>query len=402
MITKKIYHDDSYQKEFQAKVVSQKKTNNGLEVELDQTCFYATAGGQPNDRGTIDGIPVMDVFAEGEQIFHRLDASEFQGRDVFGRIDWTRRYDHMQQHTGQHLLTEVFIRLADAPTLSFHLGEDYCTIDLPTISLEPALTKSVEDKCADLIRENLAVTIHHLDHTELDRFPLRKMPPDVDRIRIIEIDGFDYSPCGGTHVQRLGELLLIKIIGVEKVKQGIRVKFLAGNRALADYQAKHHVLMNVSEQMTCAWPEVPEIWQKNVDERKSDRKTIKSLRTKLFDYHARDLLVDAEIRTGIKIVTAIVDDAEMEDLSQIARTLVSSQDPIVAFLMGKSARASIVFARTESAPGNMNDLLKSICDMLGGRGGGQPHFAQGSAAASNNADQALQTARDMLLCQITE
>ncbi len=387
-MTRKLYQTDSYQRTFTAKVCQTRPVENGMEVVLDQTAFYAAAGGQPADTGTLGGCQVKDVRIEGDDVVHLLDCSTFSLTEAEGQIDWLRRFDHMQQHTGQHLLSETLIRLYKAETLSFHLGVDYSTIDIPVDALSPDRILAAEAACRQIIRENRPIHIHSITRAEVGRFPLRKMPPDVADIRIVEIDQYDYSPCGGTHLRATGELDTIKIIGSEKVKQGLRVKFLCGDRALRDYQTRQALLDQLASDMTCDWRDVPTIWQKTTDERKELRKQVEVLQKQLASFEADKLLAGAETIGFTRLISLILPDRDMNHLTQLARRFLDNS-PILVLLMGITDKTALVFACSESISCNMGNLLRDACQSLGGRGGGRAQFAQGTAPDTANAGRVL-------------
>lgn len=390
-MTIKIYQQDSYQKTFDAKIIGHQQTSHGPGLVLDRTCFYLDAGGQPSDHGHINNIPVVDVVEIDGAHVHVLESAIRDTEDAHGEIDWARRYDHMQQHTGQHVLSGTFFQLYEAQTLSFHLGTDYCTIDLPLKKVTPDMIAIVEAHCQALIRENRRVQPHFVDESELHKFPLRKMPPDVDHIRILEIENFDYTPCGGTHVQSTGELNLIKIIATEKVKQGTRIKFLVGDRAVADYTAKHDLLDAISNDMTCGWPEIPDVLRKLGDERKELRREIDALQQQLARFEAEKLIRQADKVEDVLVISRILLERDMAGLSEIARQIVDNHRA-VALLMGEATKVAVVFARSDGIELNMGHLVRTACQHLDGGGGGRPEFAQG---AGNNADKAPSVLAEM-------
>ena len=402
-MTKKLFNLNSYQVEFTAAVLDTKSVVNGVEVILDQTCFYPTSGGQPFDQGLLNNYEVIDVYERDDKIIHLIGDRTFHVNNdtVSGKIDWQRRFDHMQQHTGQHLLSETFIRLYEAPTFSFHLGVDYCTIDVPLKYLYDEMLKKIEAYCAVIVNEARPIKVHYLTRDQIGSYPLRKNPPDnVTEVRLVEIDSFDYSPCSGTHVNTTAALNLIKIIGYEKIKEGLRIKFLCGNRAIQDYSQKHNLLIQIANEMTCSWPEVSTIWQKSVQERKDLRKKIKQVKNDLITQLANQMISEAEYVNNFAFMTHICQDFDMEDLSILARLLIQER-AAYALLMGVSDKVYLIFCHSPNLPGNMGVFMRDACQLLDGKGGGKPEFAQGSGTNVAATSEVMRVISEKILAEIS-
>jgi len=283
METDRGFAANAYQTEFEARVIETKTINGRQGVVLDRTFFYPTSGGQPHDTGTLQGIRVFDVVEEGGTVIHIVDGKIPAGK-VRGKLDWTRRFDYMQQHTGQHVLSEAFFQVLGAETIGFHLSEEVTTIDLAASGLTWEKIRKVEEEANRVVFENLQVRIHEATEETFSRFPLRK-PPSVDgSIRIVEVDQYDWSACCGTHVKATGEIGLIKIIRFEKYKDGSRVTFLCGYRTLRAMHQKTEILETASRRLTLAESEL----LNGIDRLLDQQKRLKKLEKQLLVYEAAE------------------------------------------------------------------------------------------------------------------
>lgn len=396
-MTKKLYHADQYRHTFSSRVVESLEMDGRPGIILEQTAFYPTAGGQPHDLGTLNNVAVVDVIEDdNHQILHFLEKSLREFR-VEGQINWERRFDHMQQHTGQHLLSQACIKICAAETVSFHLGEESSTIDIATAELDVATVKSVEDFANQIIYENREVRAHIVDKDDVHRFPIRKLPTVEENIRIIEIKDLDYSPCGGTHCSRTGEIGMIKIKRVEKYKGGTRIHFVCGKRALREYQQKTEILEDLSEVMSSGEPELPQNIRKLQEEAKMLRRKYNHLTTQLLDYEAKTLVNEREKRGDIYVLKKIFEDRDPKELKILAaRILENCSDTVLLFGSKTAGKASLLFLRSEELTYNMGQLMQTACAFINGRGGGQLHQAQGGGSAVEKLEEALQTAFDTI------
>ncbi len=379
-MTERKYYFDSYTRSFTTRVSEQTTFENRPAVVLDQTFFYPTSGGQPNDLGTLNGIRIDDVvIRESDKALLHVLASPLTATEIQAEIDWPRRFDHMQQHTGQHILSQAFILTAEALTVSFHLGAETVTLDLDADA--HALSASVIDRAEQIANE--AVVINHPIRAwfpttdELAQLVLRKTP-DVDGpLRVVAIGDFDLNACGGTHVKQSAEVGLIKILKTEKQKKGTRVEFVCGQRALADYARKHSMVAGLASEFTCGIPEVPDAVSRLRTENQSLRKDLRTTRDELLDYEANRMLAETLEQNGIKVVRAAWADRDMADLRGLAARLVTTPG-VVALLGSAGDKANFVFARSADLGQDLNKLFKSaIIQLNGARGGGSPNLAQG-------------------------
>ncbi len=394
-MTERLYYRDCFLREFEARVVRAEPADAGrARVWLNQTAFYPTSGGQPNDLGTLDSIPVEDVLDEGGEIVHLLERAPASER-VRGVIDWTRRFDHMQQHTGQHLLSAAFVSLFKFPTVSFHLGRDLCTIDLATPSLGRRQADAAEDLANQIIFEDHPVHIRFPTETELAQAGLRRPPDQPGEVRVIEIEGFDRCPCGGTHVARTGQIGLILCRGVEKVKQGVRIEFVCGGRAVRTARADYSSLSEAARLLTTGPSELPNVIRKQFDERRAAERQRQHLLEQLAEYEARALLVEAEPLGERRLISRLLPEADSGYLRLLAARLVKEPGVQVA-LANRLQPAALVLAQTRGLGSDMNALLREVLQQHGGKGGGSRDFAQGAVPDRNQAEPALAAAAGRL------
>ncbi len=381
-MAERLYYTDPYLLTFEAQVVKLNATPEGWAVALDRTAFYPTSGGQPHDVGYLNDVAVLEVFEDDEgEIWHRVAAPLAEGTMVRGNIDGTRRADHRQQHTGQHLLSAAFLRLLDAPTVSFHLGREVSTIDLeiPRLSWEEAFI--VEDEVNRIIWEDRTVTIHLLAPEELTRFKLRRPPQVTGTVRIIEVEGYDANPCGGTHVRRTGEIGLLKLVALERYKGGVRVSFVCGGRALRAYRQTLQLMQQVSTALTVGQEEVPAAVQRLQEEAKGLRRELTQLKETLLGYEADALWEATPARDGRKLIRAYWPERSFEEVRWIAGRLRQRPQTCVLLACGPAQEARLICSRSDDWPDlNAGALLRGLLTALGGKGGGSPQVAQGGVS----------------------
>ncbi len=401
-MTERLYYRDCFLREFEARVVRVEPAEGGrARIWLDQTAFYPTSGGQPNDLGTLDSIPVEDVLDEGGEVVHLLERAPAPTQSgpaaerVRGMIDWTRRFDHMQQHTGQHLLSAAFVSLFKFPTVSFHLGRDLCTIDLATPTLSRRQAEAAEELANQIIFEDRPVHICFPTDAELAQAGLRRPPDQPGEVRVIEIEGFDRCPCGGTHVARTGQIGLILCRGVEKVKQGVRIEFVCGGRALRAARADFASLSEAARLLTTGPVELPNVIRKQFDERLAADRQREHLLAQLAEYEARALLAEAETLGERRLVARLLPEADAAYLRLLAARLVKEAG-VQVLLANRAQPAALVFAQTPGLAADMNALLRETLQAHGGKGGGSRDFAQGALPDSNPAESALAAAAHRL------
>ena len=395
-MTERLYYLDPYRLEFETSVVERTSVGDKPGVVLESTCFYPTSGGQPHDEGSLNDVPVINVFEREDKAIVHVLAKELQEDLVHGVVDWETRFDHMQQHTGQHILSQAFVEILRAETVGFHLGKGACTIDVDKAPLSTSQLDRVEDLTNEIVFADRPVKTYLATETELAGLPLRKLPTVEMPIRIVEVEGFDYSPCGGTHCQRTGGVGLIKITRVERRGQDTRVEFLCGGRALADYRSKNRTVNELANQFSVGSWELAESVERLAEEAQSSRRELNASKNRLLDYEAAELLAEAEQHGDIRVVKKVFTDREGEEVRRLALRLVESEGS-VALLGSAGGKAQLFFACSADLAYDMNDLLKRACQVVGGGGGGQRDFAQGGGPDGGKVGEALKIAYERLL-----
>lgn len=391
MATLKLYHEDAYRTSFTARVLSCTQNGPAWDVELDQTCFYPTAGGQPNDLGHLGGQQVLDVREEDDgRIIHAV-AAPLTG-EVAGEIVWERRLDHMEQHTGQHLLSGTFERLFDAETLSWHLGEERCTVDIEIDSLSPEQALQVEDACNTVIRKGLPIVTYIVDQERIPSIPLRKPPKVTENIRIVEIEGYDWSACAGTHVRNLGELNLLKVKSWEKHKKGVRVDFVVGGRARRDYQRLDTMTLSLSRSLSIAVDDLPRYIERSQEEVSSLRKLMKSFQEKVLEYEASELVSGHSQRIGnLRVVRNTFAGRPIEEVRLLAAK-IAAHPGTVALFGTRGAIPQLVMHRSVDLRLDMGAIMRHVLPLIDGKGGGSPLQAQGGGSRPEQLEHALDEA----------
>ena len=336
-MTDKLYYNDPYTLEFFAEIKEVKTfEQNKYSVILDKTYFYPTSGGQPFDTGTINNIKVIDVFEKEGEIYHIVESPVEIGK-MHGKIDYHRRLEHMQHHTGQHLLSQAFIQVLKAPTVSFHLGTEISTIEIIIKDLTIEQVNDVEELANDIIYQNRNINILYVNESEINELSLRKKPKKKcasGDIRVIEIEDFDLSPCGGTHAKMTGELGLIKIIGWEKYKGNLRVDFLCGRRAIIDYRFKNRVIKNIANKFSTKDKQIEDIIYKSIDETKTIQRELTSVKKEITKYITKELLENADNYNELRLVTKEIENTDINSLKQLGLELINEKK-ILIFLASK-------------------------------------------------------------------
>jgi len=380
-MTTRLYYDDSTITEFDATVMGVRDHEGRPAVTLDRTAFYPTSGGQPFDTGTLGDAAVLEVIDDEEsgEILHVVDRAIAQDTAVRGTIDRARRLDHMQQHTGQHILSAAFEKLHHARTVSFHLGTETSTIDLDR-EVNAAAVAAAERLANEVVWDDRPVGIRYASEDEAALLPLRKEPKRTGRLRLIEVPDCDLSACGGTHVPRTGVIGMIAVSGVERFKGGLRVSFVCGGRALARFARMRAALDDSIKRISVHPDELPAAIGRLQDEIKAQRHTIRAQQEKLAASEADALRAGAEVANGIALVVAYVAGWDSNGIKLLASTLTSGPG-VVAALVGDGSPAPVVIARSEDARIDAGEVLRGLLAELGGKGGGKPGMAQGAVSA---------------------
>lgn len=380
-MTDKIYLQNPYLREISARIVDKKYIDNKFYIKLNRTIFYPNmSGGQPMDKGTINGIEVLDTYEEGEDIIHVVKEN-IQDKNVQLNIDWDTRFDHMQQHTGQHLLSSVFYNLYNAETVGFHLGREYVYIDITLPELTDEDIKRVEKFSNKIIFSNFNIKTYYIDKNNISKIPLRKQPSVTTNIRIVEIDGMDYSPCCGTHHRSTGEIGLIKIRKWEKYKGNTRVEFVCGNRALQDYSWKNTCINNISALLsskdTDTYDKVKIVFEHTEELEKENR----NLQEELSKYKAKELLNDSMTLNNIQIIKKKFQNTNIKEVSFMSSYLINNIDDLILILGVENAEKSqFILSRSNNLKINISNIFKEISKKLGVKGGGSIQTVQGGCS----------------------
>ena len=392
-MTQRLFDDDPFLREFDATVLSLREEDGTPWVRLDRTAFYPGGGGQPADRGALGEARVEDVAERDGELWHRLDRPLAAGAGVRGGIDWPRRFDHMQQHTGQHILSQAFIEVAGAETVSFHLGEALVTIDVAHPGPDPDLLARVEDRANEVVWEDRAVTTHRVTRADLARFPLRKPPVVEGPIRIVEVGGFDWSACGGTHVGRSGQVGMISLTGAERYKGGTRIEFLCGGRALRRHRERSRLLKSLSLSFTAGEADLPAAIERLKEERERLGRRLKGLLRDALERESATLVADAARGAKGPVVARHFPERDAGEVGTLA-ALVAGRGAVALFFSGGEPARAHFSAPPGTIPVGL--LLGQVCRRHGGKGGGRPESAQG-AVPEREVAAALETARELAL-----
>jgi len=398
-MTLKLYWSDSHLRRFTARIQDTWLENQGRLVALDRTAFYPTGGGQPCDTGTINSAHVSAVeLTDDDRILHRLDSdSNFSiGQEVECQIDWMRRREIMQQHTGQHILSQAFFQLAGAETRGFRINEDLTEIDL-TLDSSPEMIEEVivqaEELANSIVFDNREIRAHEVTPEEAARLPLRKESFITDLVRVIEIEGFDWSPCGGTHAKRTGEVGLIAVRSWERAKKMARIHFVCGIRALRDYRAANQVGEAVARRFSVARDHADVSVSRLIDENKQLLRRVRELAGITAKVEAQEMIEATNKVNGVRIVSRVFEDRDFEELKLLAHRL-ADQDGVIALLATRQKdKAQLVFACANDVSADMNEMIKIACQKLEGRGGGKPGFATGGGAQVSELENVVELIR---------
>jgi alanyl-tRNA synthetase len=408
-MTDRLYYHDSFLYDFDAKVLDVNVTPRPALI-LDRTAFYPTSGGQIHDTGWIISADTTNsdqkfrvtetADTEDGHVVHYLEApvKDFTaGTLVHGQIDATRRRDHMQQHSGQHVLSAAFVRLFNIPTVSFHMADDYCSIDLETSTLSKDQIESAERLANEIILENRAVDIRFVTRDEAAQLGLRKLPPaERNELRLIDIRDFDLTACGGTHVNQTGQIGCILLRKTEKVRQGWRVEFVAGQRAVATARRDFTTISETAGLFSSHIYDVPQQARKLQDEIKSLRRQREEAQEELAAAQATTLLAETPVSSGRKLIVRTFADRELTFIKLLAQKLTRLSPNAVALLATTSPQPSLVFAQSAGQPFDMGSLMKETMAKLGGRGGGSKDMAQGGVPNGEGIDPALRAVASKL------
>jgi alanyl-tRNA synthetase len=395
MVTERLYYSDSHLIEFEARVVDVTDRVSGwTAVVLDQTAFYPTGGGQPSDTGTLNGSRVVECIDDGDTgVLHVVQgAAPVRNSVVRGRVDWARRLDHIQQHTGQHILSQAFVKLFNAPTKGFRVMDASCEIDVELKNPTTEIIERAVELANNVIWEDRSITILNVTSEQAAELSLRKEPAREGELRLIEIEGFDLTPCGGTHAYRTGEVGMIAVRSWERAKGLTRMEFVAGTRALADYRKANKSAREMAALFSTGRDDAPQLAAQMVEENKELHRRVRMLEEVAAGVEAEKLLATAEAG----IVVQVFEGRDAESLKKLAHALMTKPGTVALLGSRDKDTARLVFARSSDAPGDMSMLMREACTMLDGRGGGKPEMAQGGGKKIDKLNDALNRALTLL------
>lgn len=377
-MTKKLYYDSAYIREWETRITRKLEREDGTYLIMEETAFYPHGGGQPCDLGWIDIIPVLDVVQEEGEILHKVEHWP-EKEEVSCRLDWDRRFDHMQHHSGQHLLSAMCLEVCQAETLSFHLGQDYATIDIARSDLSQAQLMMLELEVNDQVYLNRKVTSYFVSREQAAALPLVKQPKVIDDIRIVEIEGIEYNACGGTHVSATGEIGMIKLLRAEKQKGHLRIYFKCGYRALNEFNAGIEILSSLSTRFNTSKEEILDRIAKWDHEQKLLQAELNAVKAENDAYLAGKLLAD---RQG-SLIQHVFADKPLKDMQNLAVKLTEEADVIVLFV--SNADHKIVLAQGGKSGLACGAFFKQYLADYRGKGGGSDKLAQAGFSTGEDA-----------------
>lgn len=379
MATEKIFYQNPYIRSFTASLQKSEKDEQGrFYVVLDETAFYPTGGGQPHDIGKINDVKVIEVEEVDGEIRHYVEKPLEVQNECVCEIDWERRFDHMQQHSGQHILSAAFDHLFGYKTVSFHLGKEICTIDIETASLSEDEALQTEQLANSIILDNRPIEAKWVSEGELENYSLRKELSVSENIRLVIIPDFDYNGCGGTHPKATGEVCTVKILHWEKQKKNIRVYFVCGNRVLEQLHEKHRVIQSLMTILSAPQGKLEDAASRVLHNTKEFEKTIDDLKMKLLEFEANQFINEAQEFNNYKIVKEIFTNRSMAELQQMGKAMVAGTDNLIVLLINEQDhKVQLVCARSKDVNINMNNAIKQVLPKINGKGGGSDSVAQG-------------------------
>ena len=382
-MTGKMYYKDSFLQEFKANINSVIEKDDKYHIVLDQTAFYPEGGGQPADKGLIGQKKVTYVYEKDEVIYHVLNQIPEKKKELNCKIDWKRRFDFMQQHSGQHLLSAVLKDMYKANTVGFHLSSNSLTIDIDS-ELSSEEFELVENRVNKIIYQDREINAEYPDPEELKSMSLRKEPSVAEDIRVVEIKGIDYSPCGGIHLSSTGQIGIVSILNTDNYKEGMRITFLCGRRAVEDYKYKNKIVAEARDILSVSNDLINSSIKKLKNDLNEKSSKIQDLKEELVDYRVHNLMEQTEKKSGLRIIKKIYISKDFSDLKYTVKKLIGYDNNIVIFGQRDSNTVRIIMAKSANIDKlNMGDLLRDVMSSFNGNGGGSDHFAQGGGSVSN-------------------
>lgn len=389
-LEQKLYYTDAYKQDFTTKVIKQDYDKDGnLYVILNETAFYPTGGGQPHDTGTLNGIAVLGVEEVDEEIRHFI-AEQLHTEEVEGKINWERRFDHMQQHAAQHILSAAFWDYFNIPTIGFHLGKETVTIDLETENLHAETVEKAVQIANKIVFENHPILIKWMNLEEAKTLPLRKEPTMTETIRVVIIENFDYNGCGGTHPKRTGEVGPIQVLGWQRNKGSIRLTFIAGWRTLKLMGQQQQIMKDVSKQLNSSEADIPAKVAQLLTSQKENEKAMQTMTEKLLYTEANELLQQpTKIHAGI-LISKVFTNRSMQEIAKLSAIITEQQEhAITYFVIENEDKLQCILACGKTVTLDMNTILKEALPTIEGKGGGNKKSARGGGKAMMSGDEFL-------------
>ncbi|WP_088069679.1 alanyl-tRNA editing protein [Gottfriedia luciferensis] len=389
----KLYFEDPSLKNWTTSVIDISEVDGVYHVKLEDSAFYPEGGGQPSDFGTIDGIKIIDLIEDHDEVIHVLKEKP-TNTQVNCEIDWERRIDHMQHHSGQHLLSATIIELFDIPTVSFHLGKETVTIDIDTPSLSNEQLIHIERSVYEKILANIEVKTYFVNKAELHALQLRKLPKVEDNIRIVDILHTDVSACCGTHVKQTGEIGLIKLIKTEKVRQTTRLHFKCGYRALEEIQKTSKTVTSINQLFNSHTEMLIDKVEQSINELKEAQKEIEKMKETIFDSISNELLLNASNDLIIKSFK----EESVKDLQLLAKSIQAKKPSLLAFSTEKENKLLLINQLKNDV--HCGELIKNLLKQVEGKGGGGAQQAQATFETSTQLNEAVNSLKSMFHSQV--
>lgn len=389
--TTRLYFEDAYCQEFEATILEKRIHEGFPAVVLDRTCFYPESGGQPWDKGALGGADVLQVIDLDGVILHVLKEDVAAG-PVRGRIDWPVRFNHMQQHTGQHILSQAFFEVLKGETLSFHLGQEVSTLEIGLRTISDDELDRVENRANAIVWEDREVKTYFVPEEKIAEVPLRRPPKKQGLLRVVEVAGFDYSACGGTHCRRSGEVGLIKVLGVEKIRGNVRFEFLCGSRALADYRLKDRGIGKIAGIFSSLPKDTAAQVEKLAADHKALRKRTRKLEERLAFFDALEIIRQAPSR----LIIAVLPDRTPEEARFLALNIIRNGEFAVLYGVAGESQGHLIFARSDSLRTDLRALIPVVGAIIPVKGGGGPSLVELVTPERDKLGPAVDAARKWL------
>ncbi|WP_075980456.1 alanyl-tRNA editing protein [Bacillus massilinigeriensis] len=390
---KKLFYQDPYIKSFSAKMICQQEDESGKPyVVLDKTTFYPTGGGQPYDTGTLNGVEVLQVEEIDGVIRHYVEHPLPSTIEIIvGEINWDRRFDHMQQHAGQHILSAAFEELFNINTIGFHLGIDLVTIDLDIEELNEETAWKAERRANEIVLDNRPIETKWVSANELSQYPLRKRPSVTEDIRLVIIPDFDYNGCGGTHPSSTGQVMAIKILSWERQRKKIRLTFVCGNRVLNELHQKQKAISELSPLLNAPEQQLGNAAKRLIGNVKNLEKALEEANNRLLMYEGKELISSTRLQNERMVIGKVFNNRTIQELQKLARFIISEKENANVFLVAlNDKQLQFVCAKGSAAQGNMKEIASEILPLLKGKGGGNEFFAQGGGEANMTGEELLE------------